>query len=304
MPQLRRLPTITSWLQRLSPSGVRWQPWRSLSSPHFAPQRVTICSASCCRLRSRSSFFLIRFSSIRAADMEPRLASSVHDRGADFHGDKLSSRLGYPGGHRGRRHRNCSRHPANLIAAGDANRPCAAGLPDPMETTNDLGRFRLVIRVLLGLTPSIWTACVAPHQFYFDNFRFPRLRLLDPADTRAQKTMTWWRKGRFFIKEVVGPSWPLFLAYGLFGMRSAKHWWQQRTAAHFPCALIVAVIPFVFLGCSTPSRYQYQHYYVFVPLMALGIAYGANAVPWKSRSFRGITLTLPVLNDPPRSDGS
>jgi len=149
--------------------------------------------------------------------------------------------------------------------------------------------------VLLGLTPSIWTACVAPHQFYFDNFRFPRLRLLDPADTRAQKTMTWWRKGRFFIKEVVAPSWPLFLAYGLFGLRSAKHWWQQRTAVHFPCALIVAVIPFVLLGCSTPSRYQYQHYYAFVPLMALGIAYGANAVPWKSRSFRGITLALPVV---------
>jgi hypothetical protein len=148
---------------------------------------------------------------------------------------------------------------------------------------------------MIGLAPTIWTASLAPAQFYFDNFRFPRLRLLDPTDIRAQKTVTWWRKGRFFFKKVIVPSWPMFLAYALFGVRSAKIWRQGRNATHFPCALILAVIPFVLAGCFAPSRYQYQHYYAFIPLLALGIAYGAHTAPWKVEWARRLALAIPVL---------
>jgi hypothetical protein len=148
---------------------------------------------------------------------------------------------------------------------------------------------------LVGLGPTLWLACLAPEQFYFDNFRFPRLRLVDPNDVRAHKTVTWWRKGRFFIKEIVMPSAPLFAASAFFVLRSARSWIRERGAVHFPNALIVAMIPFVLIGCFAPSRYQYQHYYAFVCLLALGIAYGANASPWKTHARRGSALALPVI---------
>lgn len=50
---------------------------------------------------------------------------------------------------------------------------------------------------LVSLLPILWLCWIAPDAFLFDHFQFPRLRLLDPSDTRAQKTIVWWRKVRF-----------------------------------------------------------------------------------------------------------
>ena len=170
--------------------------------------------------------------------------------------------------------------------------PLAFPLPWKHRVTLAVG---VGIGVVIGLAPTLWLCALAPEQFYFGNFQFPHLRLLDPTDTRGQKTMSWWRKGRFFIKEVIVPSWPLFLAFAVFGLRSVRQWMRDRTTAHFPGALIVAVIPFVLLGAFAPSRYQYQHYYAFVPLLALGIAYGVNASPWTMGVSRPTALVLLAL---------
>ncbi len=131
---------------------------------------------------------------------------------------------------------------------------------------------------VLAMAPTLWLWVRSPEAFIFDNFQFPRLRLLDPTDTRAQKTMVWWRKLRFFLKEVALPSWPLFLAYLLIGVRPAVRWFRERSTALFPSALILLALPLVLVGCFAPSRYQYQHYYVFIPLLALGIAHGLQVM--------------------------
>lgn len=139
---------------------------------------------------------------------------------------------------------------------------------------------------VLAMTPTLWLWVKSPEAFLFDNFEFPRLRLLDPTDTRAQKTTSLWRKVRYFFKEVALPSWPLFLAYAVIGVAPAIRWFRERTAALLPNALVLLAIPFTLMGCFAPSRYQYQHYYVFVPLLGLGIAYGmrVRGGRWSDRS--------------------
>lgn len=137
------------------------------------------------------------------------------------------------------------------------------------------GAFAVGLAVLL--LPVLWSGGQAPEAFFFDNFQFPRLRLLDPADVRVQKTMAWWRKLRFFVKEVAAPSWPLFLGYALLGARPAIGWWRSRAVGVFPAALILGTLPFLLFGCGVPSRYQYQHFFAFTPVLALGIAYGLQS---------------------------
>ena len=86
-------------------------------------------------------------------------------------------------------------------------------------------RWRLLLAFgggfLVSLLPIFWLCWTAPDAFLFDNFQFPRLRLLDPTDSRAHKTAVWWRKVRFFAKEVVLPGWPIFAAYLLIGLPPA-----------------------------------------------------------------------------------
>ena len=146
---------------------------------------------------------------------------------------------------------------------------------------------------VMAIIPTIWLWALSPEAFWFDNFQFPRLRLLDASDERAQKTMSLWRKVRFLFKEVILPGCPLFLAYLLVGVAPAIRWFHTRSSAFFPTALVMIAIPFALAGCFAPSRYQYQHYYLFVPLLALGIAYGLPFVAKESR--RLVILILSVL---------
>jgi hypothetical protein len=149
-------------------------------------------------------------------------------------------------------------------------------------------RWRLVVvtaaGVALAMLPSIWLYTLSPDKFWFDNFQFPRLRLLDANDTRAHKTIALWRKFRFFGKYIIRASWPIFAAYLLVGIRPAIQWWRDRSPELFPNALLASVLPFVLLGCFTPSRYQSQHFYAFIPLLALGVAYAARRDVGATRS--------------------
>ena len=129
---------------------------------------------------------------------------------------------------------------------------------------------------VIASAPSLYFLCADREAFIFGNLEFPRLRLLDPENTRIRKTMTWWRKLRYFGKEIVLPSWPLFTAYALLGVRPAIAWCRTRRSEAMAGALLLSVLPFALLGCFAPSRYQYQHYYLFAPLLALGTLFGAT----------------------------
>jgi hypothetical protein len=150
---------------------------------------------------------------------------------------------------------------------------------------------------VVASAPSLYFLIADREAFLFGNLEFPRLRLLDPENTRIRKTMAWWRKLRYFAKEIVVPGWPLFLAYAWLGARPAIAWLRARRGAGMAAALVLCVLPFALLGCFAPSRYQYQHYYVFAPLLVLGALVGARSplAHFRARRPLGIFATASVL---------
>jgi hypothetical protein len=126
----------------------------------------------------------------------------------------------------------------------------------------------------------------------FDYFIFPRLCQLFPSSTRVHKTFAAWRKIRFFLKEIVRPGWPLFAAYLLIGAPPAIRWFRERSAVRFPHALILVAGVFALAGCFMPSRYQDQHFFVVVPLFALGIAFGFCGANPRELRLRTMLLAL------------
>ena len=169
---------------------------------------------------------------------------------------------------------------------------CLAPFVFPMPWSRRL-RFALTAALGAGiaLLPTLWLWALSPDQFVFDNLQFPRLRLLDPMDTRVHKTITFWRKVRFFFKEVVFSSWPIFVAYALSSFRAIGQSLRAPSLS-FGSLLVAATLPFVLVGCFAPSRYQYQHYFAFIPLMALGAAYGSKELVANGATIRYALLIL------------
>lgn len=128
----------------------------------------------------------------------------------------------------------------------------------------------------VALLPSLYLFQADREAFLFGNLEFPRLRLLDPENTRIHKTVTWWRKMRFFFKEVFVPSWPLFTAFLLIAVGPALRGLRLRQPARLGSTIVLLTLPFLIAGCFAPSRYQYQHYFVVIPFLVLGIVYGAG----------------------------
>src|SRR5262249_25015851 len=129
----------------------------------------------------------------------------------------------------------------------------------------------------------------------FGNFQFPRVRLLDPTDTRAQKTITWSRKLRFFVKEVAVPSWPLFLAFCAVAVAPAWVWLRRRERGTLRLGVLLLTLPFFLIGCFAPSRYQYQHYYVLIPFLTLGIVYGLQCESVSGRRIVFVRVLFPLV---------
>ena len=145
----------------------------------------------------------------------------------------------------------------------------------------------------IGLLPSFVMFVKAPDNFLFGNFEFPRLRLLDPENTRIQKTMRLSAKLRYFFKDVVLPSLPLYAAYLAIGVRPAWRWLQRKEFGSLTASLILACLPFALAGCFAPSRYQYQHYFGVNCMVALGVAAGVRPM-WEI--LRGKTPSfLPAI---------
>jgi hypothetical protein len=157
-------------------------------------------------------------------------------------------------------------------------------------------RFRDAMLFSLGcavaMVPTIVVWAQAPSGFIFGNLEFPRLGLLDPTNDRIQKTMVWWRKLRYFGKEIVCASWPVFLAFGVVGIPGLIRSLKAGGVSRVEALLIIVVIPAALLGCFLPSRYQYQHYYIVLPLVLLavghGIRWGVNR--WVLTGLAGLSL--------------
>jgi len=144
---------------------------------------------------------------------------------------------------------------------------------------------------LISLAPCWYFLAFHREQFLFDNLAFPRLRLADPSDTRVQKTMVWWRKLRFFGKEVLERSGPLAIAFIAAALLPI---WTKIRAQRRPSFALIAValaLPAALIGCFLPSRFQYQHYFVVLPLACLGIAYAcAELRRWQIGIVLGAAL--------------
>ncbi len=147
----------------------------------------------------------------------------------------------------------------------------------------------------VALAPSIYFLVTTPGAFIFDNFEFPRLRLLDPENTRIQKTSAIWRKLRYLAKEVVLPGWPIFAAFVAVLIRDTR----QRLGAADPDRTGVLVVCwtalFLVIGCFLPSRYQYQHFFALMPLLLLGIALTGVDAEGKRPIWHIFPLFLAIL---------
>lgn len=169
---------------------------------------------------------------------------------------------------------------------------------------------------LVGAAPSLYSYLTSRDAFLFCNLECPRLRLADLEDIRAAETATWWRKIRYFVKEVLLPgrrdgefrgSLLLFIAFGISSIPVVWRWFRDRRATgafdlrRFPATFSAILVPFVAFGCALPTRYQYQHWFIVVPFLALAIAEalpfvkpGANS--WKGWSFLILAAASVVMN--------
>ncbi|MEO7319029.1 MAG: hypothetical protein ABIZ56_08585 [Chthoniobacteraceae bacterium] len=147
--------------------------------------------------------------------------------------------------------------------------------PSPLRRRAIIAALYVIVATAT-FAPSLYYLAAHTDPFLFGNFEFPRLRLLDPENERIQKTMHPLRKLRFFFKEVAIPSLPLFLSFIAFAIAPAWKFFRNRTPELIGTALILAILPFALIGCFTPSRYQYQHYFIIIPLLVLGVVFGTS----------------------------
>ncbi len=116
--------------------------------------------------------------------------------------------------------------------------------------------------VAVALAPSVGFYLQSPDAYLFGNFQFPRLPLLDADNSRILKTITPWRKLRFFFKEVVLSNLPLLLPFLGLALLRLRISIPRRWPLAFPLLGLLA-------GAFAPSRYEMQHFYVVAPLAAL-----------------------------------
>jgi hypothetical protein len=154
---------------------------------------------------------------------------------------------------------------------------------------------------LIAAAPTLLAFFTSRDAFIFGNFECPRLRLLDPNDSRAADTVTWWRKIRYFVKEIVllgrkddqfRGSLLVALPFATLSLPVVWRWIRTRDLKYFPSRFSAALVAFVALGCALPTRYQYQHWFIVVPFMLLAIAESLQFETPGTRSWKPWTLTL------------
>jgi hypothetical protein len=152
----------------------------------------------------------------------------------------------------------------------------------------------LTLAATIALGPTLYFLATEPDRFVFANFQFPRLRLVDPSNTRIQKTVSIWRKARYFGKEIVVHSWPVFALWLAMAVRPGWQWLRTRQLGTPAAGLWLLLFPFVLIGCWTPSRYQYQHYFVFVPFLLMAVV-SMGEFKSQNQRLKSLVLTIVVL---------
>ncbi|HET6408724.1 MAG TPA: hypothetical protein VFG14_12640 [Chthoniobacteraceae bacterium] len=154
---------------------------------------------------------------------------------------------------------------------------------------------------VLAAAPSLLSLFTSREAFLFGNLECPRLRLLDPEDSRAAETITWWRKFRYFVKEVIligrkddsfRGSILIFLPFAALAIPFARSWFRSLDPARFPGAFATTLVVFLGLGCAFPTRYQYQHWFIIVPFLILAIAESLHLSTPGARSWKPWALSI------------
>ena len=143
--------------------------------------------------------------------------------------------------------------------------------------------------VFLAFLPSLWLYLQSPAGYLFGNFEFPRLPLLAEDNERILKTISPWRKLRFFFKEVFRDNLPLALALIgvlVFHFRAVR--FDKKTALTW-IFLALALLA----GAFAPTRYEMQHFYIVAPLAALLAAWHLRKCP---RWLPLVLLAASLLN--------
>lgn len=152
----------------------------------------------------------------------------------------------------------------------------------------------LTLAATLALGPSLYYLATETERFLFSNFEFAKLRLADPSNERVQKTANMWRKIRFVVKDVILLSWPVFLAWIVVAIRPGWQWLKTRQLGNPAAGLWLLLFPFTLAGCLMPLRYQYQHYFVLIPLAVVGTICAARDISHLSirKGFTTIAFVL------------
>ena len=160
---------------------------------------------------------------------------------------------------------------------------------------------------VVGAAPSLFSFFTQRDAFLFCNLECPRLRLADIGDSRAADNATWWRKLRYFVKEIVllgqkdgefRGSLVLFLAFSFSSVPLVWRWFRERTSggmfesARLPALLSAALVPFLALGCALLTRYQYQHWFVVIPFVTLAVVEALPFVAAGHKAWRPWALSL------------
>jgi 4-amino-4-deoxy-L-arabinose transferase-like glycosyltransferase len=149
---------------------------------------------------------------------------------------------------------------------------------------------------IIALLPSLYCIWAGPEQFYFGNFEYPRLRLLDPEDTLGRKTIKVWRKARYFFKEVVRSNPAVFLGFAFVTAPVFVSRLRRRAGRDFETLFYPLLLPFVFMGCFAPTRYQYQYYSFLAPVLVMAGIHALSALEWRRLRLvtRGFLIALPL----------
>ena len=171
-------------------------------------------------------------------------------------------------------------------------------LPHPTWRARLIGAALFSLGVLIAVLPALFFLGAHPEPFLYGNVESQRLRLLDPTDERAHKTITAWRKLRYFAKEIVRNDISLFLAFPTLGLPGLLRHFRRPTAPWAGALLLSLLLPFLFAGAMAPTRFQPQHWYALIPFLVIGTCFGLSE--WENRTrpaaavFTGLLVVVAV----------
>ena len=162
-----------------------------------------------------------------------------------------------------------------------------------------LRRISCLTTFLLGLgvalLPSVLLFFCAPSQFVFGNFTYNATIHRLYRESTGLGGITFLNKLAFPVQQLLKSPSDLALVAG-FVYFALRPWWRagwRNIAAHRETALLMLILPFLFIGSFAPAVSYRQYYYPFVPFLLLGNIYGiAREGQWRARTSLLIAATL------------